>query len=66
MSAQLYRLEDMKYRRSSRTPTAMFSPMLSASGGSDLILAAMSFWATYAGAMVLFHRRLFLVPFLRN
>ena len=60
MSAQFYQLDDMRLRRNSRTPTESYSPMQLASDGSALLVAATSFWVTYAEAMALFHARLLL------
>ena len=62
MNAQFYRLDDMRLRRSSRTPTESYSPTQLASDGSALFIAATSFWVTYAEAMALFHARLLLSP----
>jgi len=62
MSAQFYQLDDMRLRRSSRTHTESYSPTQLASDGSALLVAATSFWVTYAEAMALFHARLLLSP----
>ena len=60
MSAQFYRLDDMRLQRSSRTPTESCSPTQLVLDGSALLLAATSFWVTYAEALALFHAKLLL------
>lgn len=57
MDAQIYRMDDMRSRRSSATFTGEYFPMQSASDGLALIQAAMSFWVEYAVAMALFHQQ---------
>jgi len=60
MDAQIYRMDDMRSRRSSAMSTGESSPTQSASDGLALLLSATSFWVEYGVAMASFHHRLLL------
>ena len=62
MNAQLYQLDAMRLQPSSRMLTESYSPMQLGLAGSELLLAATSFWVTYAEALALFHAKLLLPP----
>ena len=65
MDAQIYRMDDMRSRRSSATFTGEYFPMQSASDGLALLLSVTSFWVEYGAAMVSFHHRLLLGAYSR-